>query len=377
MRFSEFSSKDHPINEGNKSDAKRYSSEVGMLAGFIGVEPGTFDPNQPEKTLKAKYLKDPETVYRDIKKLLAPNFDSIAFDQWIELGKRYQPIMAAKMNETGSTATAYGWAGGSNKSDIGPVDVEFVGSNITGVSIKAEGGITLSNLTPTSVGLSAERTNDIFYLYAMKEFVDMKQNIFREVMAEAKRMPGQPLSRGKPSRSITYNPETDTYVCVNDSRFEGTEQQILAAAPKNANWQRVFGDWFQANWATKKQLSVPLFSKIARVFEATIEKALKSNSQLTKVLRFEKNPYFYATAQNLYFVPDVSTVSDLTLKGIRYANPDGTGQRFVIQVSRPDSKKSAELDVYIRYANGMFAANPTVRVQSLKNPEYIGWEKLT
>lgn len=377
MRFSEFSSKDHPINEGNKSDAIRYSSEVGMLAGFIGVEPGTFDPNQPEKTLKEQYLKDPEIVYRDIKKLLAPNFDSVAFDQWIELGKRYQSIMAAKMNETGSKASAYGWAGGSNKSDIGPVDIEFAGSNITGVSIKAEGGITLANLTPTSVGLSAERGNDIFYQYAMKEFVDMKQKIFREVMAEAKRLGGQPFSPIKPKYNIVYNPEKDTYICTGKNRFEGTAQQILAAAPQNSGWQRVFGDWLQANWATKKDLATPLYTKIARIFELAIEASLKSNSQLTKVLRFEKNPYFYATAKNLYFVPDVSTVSDLTLRGIKYAQPNGTAQRFIIQVSRPDSKKSAELDVYIRYANGMFETNPTVRVQSLKNPEYIGWEKLT
>lgn len=376
MRFSEFSSID-PINEGGKSGEIRYNSEVGMLAGFLGVEPGTFDPNKPEQSLKAQYLEDPELVYRDVKKLVAPNYDSITFDRWLEIGKRFQPIMAAKMNELQTKATAYGWAGGTNKSAIGPVDISFQGSEITGVSIKAEGGITLANLTPASIGLSADRGNDIFYQYAMPEYVDMKEKIFREVMAEAKKLNGKPLSPIKPAYSIVYNPAKNTYTCIGKNRFEGNEQQILAAASKNAGWQRVFGDWFQANWATKKQLATPLYNKIARVFELTIEAAMKKSGQLASVLRFEANPYFYATAKNLYFVPSVDMVSDLAIRGIKYGQPDGTAQLFVVQVARPDSQGVAEIDVYIRYANGMFETNPTVRVQNLRNPEYIGWEKLT
>jgi len=50
--------------------------------------------------------------------------------------------------------------------------------------------------------------------------------------------------------------------------------------------------------------------------------------------------------------------------------PTGTG------IGNAGSNNAAEIDVYMRYANGMFACNPTVRVQSLQYPEFISWELL-
>ena len=41
-----------------------------------------------------------------------------------------------------------------------------------------------------------------------------------------------------------------------------------------------------------------------------------------------------------------------------------------------DIIESFELPVYEGGANGMFETNPTVRVQSLKNPQHLGWDEL-
>jgi hypothetical protein len=39
-------------------------------------------------------------------------------------------------------------------------------------------------------------------------------------------------------------------------------------------------------------------------------------------------------------------------------------------------ENNATVLVYVRYANGMFDANPTVRIQDLKNPGALAWTKL-
>jgi hypothetical protein len=365
------------IAEGGESGGVRYNSEVGMLAGFFGVDPTKFNPKRPEQSLPAQYLQNPDRVYADIKKFLVPNWDAGMFSKWVGIGRVYQPLMADKINELNTTVQKYGWAGGTNLSASGAVDIDFIGSSITGVSVKAEGGITLANLTPKSLGLTPELGNDIFYQYAQPEYVAMKTRVFKDALAEARALNGKPLAPVKPKYSITYNPKTGTYKCVGSSKtIDATEKEILGSVAKNANWQRPFGDWFQSNWATKKSYATPLYSKLAKVFELTIENHLKQSASLSSVLRFAENPYFYATAKSLYYVPSAEQAGELQVKGIKYAEPDGTSQLFAAIIGRPDSDDNAELDIYIRYANGMFETNPTVRVQNLKNPQHMGWEKL-
>lgn len=365
------------LGEGGESGGVRYNSEIGMIAGFFGVEPGTFNPNKPEESLPAKWLEKPERVYADIKKFLVPNWDEKMFNQWIELGKQYQVLMVPKINATGTSVKKYGWAGGTNKSEMGASDVDFMGCEITGVSVKAEGGITLANLTPKSLGLTPEKGTDIFYHYAQQEYVDMKKKVFTDALREAKALKGQPLAPIKPKYSITYNPKTDTYTCVGSEKtIDASAQEILANVAKNANWQRPFGDWFQANWAAKKQYATPLYAKLAKAFEITIEQHLKQSGNLATMMRFAKQPYFYASSKSLYYVPSIDDVTNLEVRGLKYAEPDGSAQLFAALIGRPGSKENAQLDIYIRYANGMFETNPTVRIQNLKNPQFIGWEKL-
>lgn len=359
------------ITEGGKSGGKRYNSEVGLLYGLVGK--GPFDPANPELSIPASILMNPEKTYKDIKNLLVPDYDEAMFHAWAGKAPMVREKIVAKQ---GAEPTRLGWAGGQNIA-AGVTDVEFESGVTAGISVKAEGGITLNNLTPISLGIETDRGIDVFAMHAGQEYNDMKTKIFTDVLNAAKDTPGTPLVP-KSRYGITYDDKTTKYtINLKDNKnVSMTAQQIMGAVGKNAQWQRVFGDWFQDNWATKKSYATPLFSKIAKVFEVTIEKTLNVDGKLASTLRFGDKPYYYLSAKGLYYVPAQGEVADLRLKGLKYAQPDGTGQRFIAVIGRPDSKDNAELDIYIRYANGLFETNPTVRVQSLKNPQFIGWELL-
>jgi len=359
------------ITEGGKSGGIRYNSEVGLLYGLVGK--GPFDPKNPELSIPASILMNPEQTYKDIKSLLAPNYDEATFDAWAGKGSMVREKIVAKQ---GAEPTKLGWAGGQNIA-AGVTDVEFESGKTAGISIKAEGGITLANLTPKALGIETSRGIDVFAMHAGQEYNDMKTKVFTDVLKAAQDTPGTqliPLNR----YGITYDDKSTKYTInlKGDKNVTMTAQQIMGAISKNSQWQRVFGDWFQANWTTKKSYATPLYSKIAKVFEVTIEQTLNKSGKLASILRFGTKPYYYLSAKGLYYVPAQDEVADIKLKGLKYAQPDGTSQRFIAVIGRPDSEDNAELDIYVRYANGMFESNPTVRVQSLKNPQFIGWELL-
>ena len=111
-------------------------------------------------------------------------------------------------------------------------------------------------------------------------------------------------------------------------------------------------------------------------FEKVIENALQDRTKLASTLAFEDQSYFYATPKSLYFVPSVKDLGDIQIKSLKYGQPDGTSQKYLAEIGLPGSKENAAILIYIRYANGMFETNPTVRIQQLKNPEHIGWQKL-
>ena len=112
---------------------------------------------------------------------------------------------------------------------------------------------------------------------------------------------------------------------------------------------------------------------------------LAKDRQLDTVLAMGHKPYFYVNDVNIFYVPSITEVSDLTLKNVYYGTitdegdvkeAEGTSQKFQAEIGRPESTENARILIYIRYANGMFACNPTVRVQDLKNPQFLGWEEL-
>jgi hypothetical protein len=86
--------------------------------------------------------------------------------------------------------------------------------------------------------------------------------------------------------------------------------------------------------------------------------------------------YFYATPKDLYFVPGVDQISNIVIKDVVYGAPDGTAQKFIAKIGVEGSNNEAQVLVYIRYGNGMFEANPSVRIQDLKNPTALTWAKI-
>lgn len=446
MRFTEFMTTNEERVSGRQGNKQtRYNTEVGLLTGFVGIDPATFDPNNPEASFPEGTVKD--SVLKEIKKFLAPNFNSKMFAAW---NAKAAPFMEKVTAKLGTTPTQFDWAGGSNINAEGAADIEFLDAEVHGLSVKAESGITLANLTPKSLGLEVAKGNDIFFQYAGDEYIAMKQAIFNAVMDVAENSPGQRFGWHKetPEKySITYNggvsqgqtvapkaaPAPDeldkvkknagiqkqqpqqqfqapkprdpdfeedptnyiglgesvakegTFTITGKKNFTGTREQVLAAIGKNAPWQRVFGDWFQANYASQKELAKPLFNAVAGVFRDTIVNHLSKDRKLDAILRMGKNPYFYCNASEIYYVPSIAEVSDLQVKNVYYGSissegdvkeAEGTSQKFQAEVGRPDSEQNAKILIYIRYANGMFEANPTVRVQDLKDAQFLGWELL-
>jgi hypothetical protein len=429
--------------EKQSSAAARYNSEVGMLAAFCDVDIATFDPNNPAAFFPAESLDNPAATFTDIIKYLAPNYKPEIFSKFYEIGKDYKQRVLTELNTVGEPApTTYEWQGGANVNPIGTADVVFANHpTVHGVSVKTEAGITLANLTAPAVGLSSDdplEHPDVFARYAEFEWLAMKYWAIQETLSIARETPGKPFAPIKPKYQIIYHPEalpvsgapakkTKAPAQVGEPDptppgianaqkklavskepmgaepdkpvqplseqveqgyyqifFKGksvnyTERQIFAGADTNKEWQRVFGDYVQANWgsdAKLRELGDALFNSISEIFVDKIKNTLATKEKLHKVIAMGKLGYFYATPNDLYFVPGVDQISNIVIKDVVYGAPNGTAQKFIAKIGVEGSNNEAQVLVYIRYGNGMFEANPSVRIQDLKNPTALTWAKI-
>lgn len=366
MRYSEI--KEETLEEGGVSSGVQNSSELAVLLAFTGA--------QSLDTIPDSTLADPERIKSAIKKVL-PTIKKPLFDKWFQIGLKYKDIIS---KHNGSLPQKYDWVAGDN---AGPVaDVVFVNFPISGISVKDEGGITLSNLTPKAVGLDPIRGNDVFYHYAPSEFVSFKTQVFKLVVAAAHAMADEMLVPKVPRYWIRYNSiENNFTISYKDSKkklqeLTLTEAEIFSNLATNVAWHRVFGDWFQENFQAHKKLMKPLVVKVAKEFTEIMSKKLESDKAIKNILQFEKKPYYYANPKDLYYVPAEKDAGDIKLKAIAYDDPDGTGQLFKAKIGNDESDDGAVMDIYIRYRNGLFATNPTASVQNLRDPEFIAWDKL-
>lgn len=373
MKIQDILSESIDLNEGGASGAVRYNSESAFLFACAGVTE-TFNLNDIPSNFDVKKLHNPESIFSEMEKLLVPNYNEKIFERWYNLAKSY---MSKIISNSGQEPSQYGWVGGANAAE-GAADIDFYGHPTSGVSIKDEGGITLSNLTPKALGIEPPRNVDVFAHLAQKEFDDMKVKVFNVVLDAAKAQPDVTLvPNPKASKyTITYISEDDEYICQGKKTIKASAQEIISKSSINSPWQRVFGEYFQQNYQQMKQYAAPLFKKIAVEIEHKIEEKLADSAAIANILRFVDDPYYYASTKAIYLVPSAKDATDIVTKGIKYANPNGTSQRFLANFGQADSDDYATADIYIRYANGMFETNPTVRVQSLSNPQFISWDKL-
>jgi hypothetical protein len=221
--------------------------------------------------------------------------------------------------------------------------------------------------------------------HAQKEFDILKKTVFNAVLDLAEQSPNKALSWHPEAKyHIAYDRKSRNFLIVGKgggSKIQTvtfTRLEILSKLKTNADWQRPFGDWCVANFshADVQKAAKPLIAKVSLDFEKIIKNALTDSKKLSNVLRFAEKPYFYATAKSLYYVPSIKDAGDLRLKRVYFGKPNGWTLKFLSEIGRAESKENAIIEIHIRYANGMFACNPTVRVQSLKKPQFISWEKL-
>ena len=150
--------------------------------------------------------------------------------------------------------------------------------------------------------------------------------------------------------------------------------------------QRVFGDWYQEMILTDKEIATwhnKLFEDFANHAIDTMNNTLAKDSKiLNQLLQMsEAKSYLYVTPEKAYDVPGTESGIKVKLQqveGITKPEVDGVSQKFYVRVQNAekegiDETQFARLELYIRYANGLFASNPTLRIQSLENPEHLSW----
>jgi hypothetical protein len=50
--------------------------------------------------------------------------------------------------------------------------------------------------------------------------------------------------------------------------------------------------------------------------------------------------------------------------------------KFIAEIGMKGSDENAQVEIHVRYANGIWETSPTARVQSLKNPQFLSWSEL-
>jgi len=361
------------------SNKTRYNSEVGILLGFCDACISTFDPAIP--ILDSARLLDSAKVVEDISIYLNREhvYDQDELAVWSLRGREIVPVITKKLKELGEDwPTVYDWAAGTNRNPNHSADISFIDSKISGVSIKSKSGITLNNPSPKELGI--DNAGDFFLQYARQEYISWKTQVFQTVIDLAQSQPGVRIGgkKGVDKYYIIYLPEDDKFSCVGKKSLIATRQEILDKVINNCEWQRGFGDWFVANYKNPKvaEFMKPLRESITRQFMAKMLEYLSKDDRVARLVKFADAPFFYVNPSKVYYVPSLREVGTLKLKSIRDARAKGATIKFFLECGMENSDDVAAVEIHFRYANGVFEENPTCRVQSLKNPQFIGWQLL-
>lgn len=408
MRAKEFLI-ERPIHEDESSSATQFNSELGCMLGFVSAD-ATF-----EKLLAGAYnskLLNAEGIIAQSTKD-QKMYKQDYFNAWVKQGA----VIKSKIKYNGKV----GWDGVGQGNQGGVADVVFEdGATHSGISIKESSGITLTNTSPKELGF--DYTGDIFQSYFAEHWAEWKTKVIDKVLAAAKggRVIGAPktshLGGNDKIRAIQFNKQDHTdkagtvYPAGTYSIWYGKgpnkdswkrepfkEEQIRKAALSgNSLMQRVFGDWYQTAIKNDKEVLAyqeKLFTEFSKLAITTIGEALEKPQALSKLLQMsESKPYYYympagsKKAEKLYEVPGTGDSSGININlqmasPIEYKEVSGTGQKFHVKVKNvangePGEDAYAVITLYIRYANGLFAENPTARVQELKGAEHLLWQSI-
>lgn len=414
MRAKEFLI-ERPIHEDESSSATQFNSELGCMLGFVSAD-ATF-----EKLLAGAYnskLLNAEGIIAQSTKD-QKMYKQDYFNKWVTKGADIKSRIGYKGK--------VGWDGVGQGNAGGVADVVFEdGATHTGISIKEKSGITLTNTSPKELGF--DYSGDIFKSYFEKYWVEWKQAVVDRVLELAKsgRVIGAPSDKKSQTgndkiRAIQYNHkdhtdeagnvyEAGTYTIwygkgpnIKTWKREAFQEDAIHKAIKAGNslMQRVFGDWYQTAIAGAEPKAIEyqekLFTAFTKVALEKMSKALEEPKALSKLLQMsEEKPYYYympagksnrkVVPEKLYEVPGTGDASGINVNlqlasPIEYQQVTGTGQKFHVKVKNiangePGEDAYAVITLYIRYANGLFAENPTARVQELKGAEHLLWQSI-
>jgi hypothetical protein len=378
------------ITEGGQSGPERYNTELACLLAYTMKKPSLsgFDPTdpvfEPRDWWDDKRLQDPDHVYTEIMHFLPKYYNAKVFKTYYDISVANKKHITRKV---GPIPKLF-WIGGSNAtgSDSNPADVEFFGSDAFGISVKGKQGITLSNLSPSYLGVDSPRGVDSIKYYCDKSSAGLydkwKTAVIKSTLAKAKSMKGEVYTPApkSPHYSIRWNKDGSYTLVAKNKSQDFKVGALMAEVGHNTVLHSVFGAHLTANTSEFAALSKQVFEATAQGVLPLITEALVNSSVIEKLLNFSVKPYFYQSQKSLYYVPSRSelTSDPLEVKGISYTITDKKATGFVLKVKigRKGSKEFATMDLWLRYANRVFGANATVRLQELKNPQSIAWEKL-
>jgi len=395
------------LAEGGRSSEIQFNSEIGPLLAFCEKKPldGEFSEETFEDYFNLDKIQNADSCMADVKKWLFDdqNYVPQMFKKYYDLTKdKIIPLI----KKEGELPSKFGWIGKDARKqdeDANPADIDFIGTESLGVSMKAKStGITLANLKPeTIMGFKKGGAQDVLNDYTMYHgenrdvnlFLLAKKKVFIRVLNATRRLKGEFLVPIKGKRGI------DKYKIrhIGNNKFEifwdmGSNKITSKVMDKTSildpetlkkaqKWMRVFGDWFQAN--KNNQDLEKLYQGMANVAAENVLSAIKStmtsSSQILKALNMNSTrSYYYATDKYVYRVPSgVELRGELEVKDVTFKKSAGvSGVFFVAEIGLKDNDESMLCTIEIRYGQGTFAGSQDARVKDLKNAEALLWRKL-
>ena len=353
------------VKEGGASGATRYSSELGVLASYAG-KPNVANlvPSSPNKYFDASKLLNPKQVFGDIKNLVSQegNFDPKVYKLFIERGNKL------KLN-TKNIPKQVSWAAGQNIGDEtgSAADIIFVNNKIAGVSVKV-GLATLGNFTPSLLGIGEDK-GDAFEQYAKEEFNQFKTAVISDALSKGSwgTQDGKyTFKKVKPNKFI---------LTVGDKQTAPLTKEEIINGNVSKKFLSVFGAYLVVNKNKFTKFAKNFYEKVGSIVYKIVDRNLGAN--ISSALNLMQKPYYYLSDKAMYRVKSIKEAGNLDFSVSYNYNPnDVTGVQYIISFNNKESKKVAQVTLYMRYANRVFASSPTLRVQNYKGLENIIWEKL-
>jgi len=316
---------------------------------------------------------------------LSAHFDEKQFSSF------YKSSVELMKNLPGLSGITLDWVSEdvSKGSERDPSDILFVGSDYAGISVKASSSTTLANLTTKALGI--DNKGDLFQFFNKDLYNEWKETIILQLLSVAKKSPDKVIIPN-PTRpySIKYNSKAKTYTLGHETKktFKGKdikpEDVIGTNISSNTKWKTVFGIYFVQNKDNRiiRKLTKELYNSVAAQIFDKITETMTKDTAINSMMGIITKPYYYLNNKDLYRLPSRHELENklefkTTYSEVTDSSKNITGLKFKCEGNIKGIKEKGSFEIQIRYADGVFASSPTVRVQQTKNLQYLGWKHLS